>query len=91
MVARSMMVRTGVVIGMPRWVVVSVGGERAAAVDADAAAAFAAGSPGTVTWMAPAPSGRRAQASAAVLWLSTASLPAASTAAIQRPSRVSTG
>ena len=42
MLARSMMVRAGVVMGMPRWVVVSLWGEGAAAVDADAWSAFAA-------------------------------------------------
>jgi hypothetical protein len=58
--------------------------ERAAAVDLSPGRRCRPGSPGTVTWIAPAPTGRNPQAAAASPWLSTP--PVASVAAIQRPS-----
>jgi hypothetical protein len=64
--------------------------EGGAPVEVDPSAARASRITGTVTWMAADPAARSSHAAAALPWLSTASRPAARTAAIHRPSKVST-
>jgi hypothetical protein len=77
-----MIVRAGVVIGMPRCVVVSCGPRvRLRWILSPASRRRLAS---TVTWIAPLVSGRRSHAAAALAWLSTPAV--ASVAAIQRPS-----
>ena len=64
--------------------------ERDTPVDPDTRSRLRPESPGTVTWIKPPPVRLRSQAAAALAWLSTAALPAANTAARQRPSTVRT-
>jgi hypothetical protein len=83
------MVRTGVVIGMPRCVVVSLGVSVRLRWRRIPERGLRPAVPGTVTWMAPELTRHSSQAAAAVAWLSTALPPSANTAAIRRPSTVS--
>ena len=81
------MVRSGVVTGMPSFVVASIASARWIRRPGRARPP----APGTLTSTRVAAVGRRSQSAAADAWLSAAPGPQASTAAIQRPRPLSSG